>query len=109
MQHNGREEKLVILSVSQVAKKFSGIIPADKIYKVEEEYEEFQITPEADLPTYIKTEGRLDEYWGQVNLMTNKVTNDPRLATAMLTIPNSNADCEWGFQHDQKDPNRLQV
>ena len=31
-----------ILAVSQVAKKFSGIIPADKISNVEEEYEEFQ-------------------------------------------------------------------
>ena len=29
--------------VSHVAKKFSGIIPADKISKVEEEYEEFQM------------------------------------------------------------------
>ena len=48
---------LFILAVSQVAKKFSGIIPADKISKVEEEYEEFQITPEADLPKYIKNEG----------------------------------------------------
>ena len=74
-----------------------------KISKVEEEYEEFQITPEADLPNYTKNEGRLDEFWGQVNLMTNKVTKDPRfpllsrLATAMLTIPNSNADCERDF------------
>ena len=90
---------LFILAVSQVAKKFSGIIPADKISKVEEEYEEFQITPEADLPKYIKNEGRLDEYWGQVNLMT-KEPRFPllsRLATAMLTIPNSNAVCERGF------------
>ena len=82
---------------------------------MEEEYEEFKITPEADLPKYIKNEGRLDEYWGQVNLMTNKATKDPRfpllskLATAMLTIPNSSAACERGFQHGQKDPNRLQV
>ena len=94
--------------VSQVAKKFSGIIPADKISKVEVEYEEFQITPEADLPKYIKNEGRLDEYWGQVNLMTNKVTKDPRfpllsrLATAMLTIRNSNTDCERVFSMVRK-------
>ena len=108
MQHNGREEKPFILAVSQVAKTFSGIIPADKIYKVEEEYEDFQITPEADLPKYIKNEGRLDEYWGEVNLMTNKVTKDPRFplqsrfATAMLTILNSNADCEWVFSMVRK-------
>ena len=100
--------KFFILAVSQVAKTFSGIIPADKISKVEEEYEEFQITPEADLPKYIKNEGRLDEYWGQVNLMTNKVTKDPRfpllsrLATAMLTIPNSNGDCERVFSMVRK-------
>ena len=91
------------LGQSQVSKTFSGIILADKISKVKEEYEEFQITPETDLPKYIKNEGRLDEYCGQVNLMTNKVTKDPRfpllsrLATAMLTILNSNADCERVF------------
>ena len=90
------------LGQSQVAKKCPGIIPADMISKVEEEYEEFQTTQEADQPKYIKNEGRLDEYWGQVNL-TNKVTKDTRfpllsrLATAMLTIPNSNADCERVF------------
>ena len=66
------------LGQSQVSKTFSGIILADKISKVKEEYEEFQITPEADLPKYIKNEGRLDEYLGQLNLMTYKVTKDPR-------------------------------
>ena len=99
---------LFILAVSQVAKKLSGIIPADKISKVEEEHEEFQITTEADLPKYIKNEGRLDEYWGQVNLMTNKVAKDPRfpllsrLATAMLTIHSSEAYCERGFSMVRK-------
>ena len=68
----------------------------NKISKLEEEYEEFQITQAAERPKYIKNEGRLDEYWGQVNL----ITKDPRfpflsrLATAMLTIPNSDADCK---------------
>ena len=87
---------------------FSGIIPADKISKVEEEYEEFKITPKANLPKYITNEGTLDDYLGQVNLMTNKVTKDPRfpllsrLATAMLTIPNSNADCESIFSMVRK-------
>ena len=38
----------IILALSQVAKKLCRIIPAVKISKVEEEYEEFQITPEAD-------------------------------------------------------------
>ena len=74
---------------------------------MEEEYEEFQITPEADLPN-IKNEGRLDEYWDEVSLMINKVTKDPsfpllsKLATAMLTIPNSNADCERVFSMIRK-------
>ena len=96
------------IAVSQVAKIFSGIIPAAKISEVEEEHEEFQITPEADLPKYIKNEGRLDEYWGQVNLVTNKSKKDPRfpllsrLATAMLTIPNSNSDCERVFSMVRK-------
>ena len=61
-----------------------------------------------DLPKFIKNEGRLDEYSGQVNLMTNKVTKDPRfpllsrLATVMLTIPNSNADCKRVFSMVRK-------
>ena len=59
----------------------------------------FQTTQAAERPKYIKIEGRLEEYWGQDNL-TTKDTRFPllsRLATAMLTIPNSDADCERVF------------
>ena len=73
-----------------------------------EEYREFQMAPDATLPKYEKDVTRVDEFWGKLSLVSSKITGQKlyplliKVALAMVTIPNSSADCERTFSMVKK-------
>ena len=69
---------------------------------------ETQATPDSELPNYKKDITRIDQFWGELALQTNKVTGKQlypllsKIGLAMVIIPNSNADCERTFSMVRK-------
>jgi hypothetical protein len=93
--------------ITDLARRFPSLVPKDQLDQLEEEFMEFQITPALELPSF--SEGtRPDVFWGEVTAMRNRITNTPRfpllskIVRAMMTIPNSNADCERIFSMVKK-------
>ncbi|XP_063436782.1 uncharacterized protein LOC134718215 [Mytilus trossulus] len=90
-------------SVTVVARRFPSVVPEHLLQQLEEEFTAYQVTPSSELPTYTPDSTRVDQYWGQVSQMTNRITGTPRfpllskIVSAVCTIPNSNADCERTF------------
>ena len=79
------------------------LIPEDKLDDLAEEYRDFQAAPDSELPNYKNDITRIDQFWGELALQTNKVTGKQlypllsKIGLAMVIIPNSNADCEITF------------
>lgn len=76
------------------------LISEDKLDDLAEEYRDFQAAPNSELATYKKDITRIDQFWGELALQTNKVTGKQlypllsKIGLAIVIIPNSNADCE---------------
>ncbi|XP_053396898.1 uncharacterized protein LOC123551437 [Mercenaria mercenaria] len=89
-------------AVVRLGRRFPGIIHPEDLDQLEEEYGDLQVLRSNVLPEYDE-HTKLDEYWGKLASMRNKITGKSRfptltrLACALLTIPNSNADCERTF------------
>ena len=87
----------------QLAKRFPSLVDDEELDNLAEEYREFQVAPHATLPKYEKDVTRVDEFWGKLSTAQNTLTGQKlyplltKLALAMITIPNSNADCERTF------------
>ncbi|KAL5014988.1 hypothetical protein ScPMuIL_009258 [Solemya velum] len=86
--------------VCSLARRFPALVPEEELDTLEKEYTDYSVTPAKEMPAY--QDIRVDDYWGRVGGMKNRITNTQRfprlcrLAQALLTIPNSNADCEQG-------------
>ncbi|XP_048741220.2 uncharacterized protein LOC125655094 [Ostrea edulis] len=88
-------------AITDIARRFPNLLSEKDMYELEEEFLDYQTTPASD---FCKSEGVCtDEFWGTILQMKNKITLKPRfpmmqkLVSAVLTIPNSNADCERVF------------
>ena len=88
-------------SVTTLAKRFPSLVPEAETCALEDEYADYCVTPAKEMPAH--NDIRVDEYWGKVSAMTNRITDTQRfprlckIAQALLTMPNSNADCERLF------------
>ncbi|CAC5405763.1 unnamed protein product [Mytilus coruscus] len=95
-------------AITVVARCFPLVVPDHQLQQLEEEFTNYQITPSSELPTYTLGSTRIDQYWGQVSQITNRITGTTRfplltkIVSAVCTIPNSNADCKRTFSMVKK-------
>ncbi|XP_061162630.1 uncharacterized protein LOC133171854 [Saccostrea echinata] len=98
-----RREETSLQSIVEIARRFPAIVQEKDFPKLEEEYLDFSVSPDCDLPNFEKGQTRIDSFWGEMGKITNKVSGTPRfpilnkIAQSMCCIPNSNADCERVF------------
>ncbi|XP_060074370.1 zinc finger protein 862-like [Ylistrum balloti] len=89
--------------VVEIGKRFPSVIQDGQLGTLEEEYREFQLCPDADLPKWEDGKTPVDSFWGGIASCKTAVTRSMRfpilykLATSLCTLPNSNADCERVF------------
>ena len=94
-------------TLTDLARRFPSLVPQDQWDQLEEEFLNFQSTPAMDLPSFIEGT-RTDVFWGEVLAMKKKITNTPRfplmsrIVRAVMTIPNSNSECERIFSMVKK-------
>ena len=92
----------------QIARRFPHLVEEDKYDELADEYRDFQTAPSPPLPKFDREKSRVDEFWGTVSSMCSHVTGAKiypllgRVTQAVLTIPNSNADCERVFSMVKK-------
>ncbi|XP_062610502.1 uncharacterized protein LOC134272272 [Saccostrea cucullata] len=94
-------------ALTVIAERFPSLVPQDQWQELEEEFMDYQTIPDTDLPCSHE-DNRTDFYWGRILEMRNNITNTPRfplmgkVVKAMLTVPNSNAECERVFSMVKK-------
>ena len=88
--------------------RFPGIVDEDEVTTLENEFLEYQLLDDSDLPDTSVVNRRIDDVWCEIFAMKNLVTGEKRFPilekfmTAILTIPHSNADCERLFSMVRK-------
>lgn len=88
--------------LTDLARRFPSLIPKDQWDQLEAEFLDFQTIPSMELPNFSE-DTRTDIFWGEVIAMKNRITNTPRfplmvrIVKAVMTIPNSSAECERIF------------
>lgn len=93
--------------LTDLARRFPSLIPKDQWDQLEAEFLDFQTIPSMELPNFSE-DTRTDIFWGEVIAMKNRITNTPRfplmakIVRAVMTIPNSNAECERIFSMMKK-------
>lgn len=88
-------------AITDIARRFPNLVAEEDFTNLEEEFLDYQTTPASEFPSCDSV--RTDEFWGSILHLSNRITQKSRfplmkkVISAVLTIPNSNADCERVF------------
>lgn len=70
----------------EIGRRFPAIVQEKDFPNLEEEFLDFSVPPDCDLPNFEKGQTRIDSFWGEMGKINNKVSGTPRFPSCSAYV-----------------------